>query len=398
MKILFITQNLPYPPDSGGKIKTYETIKLLAKKHKIFLACFLGNKDELRHTKKLEKLGLKVFIVYFPQTVIHFSKMRKFMGKSLFSTLPFLVYRHRNKEMMCIISEILKKESIDAIHIDHLTMAQYLPKKKEQIWVYDEHNIDSQTNWQIFQRAAWNKFKLFSLQEWIRMVVYEKRTIPRFDYCLSISKKDRKKLISLGAKEERALFYPIYYEGKKLWQWKENRHSILFAGSLAWWPNQDGLLWFIDKVLPLIANQFPQVRLKIIGRDDSDKLANHVAGNSCVELLGYVKDLTPHLKSAGVVIIPLRAGSGIRIKALTAMGAGVPVLSTNKGIEGLEVRHEREVIIADTPKAFSKAAVDLLTKSSLAKSLSKNGMEFVEKRYNKQNAQKVLENIYGKFD
>lgn len=395
MKILFLTPQLPFPPESGGLIKTFQTLKLLAKRHEVFLVCFTSSSLKAGFKKQLEDICQRAEVVVSPYPTAQFKDMKPFILKSLFSPMPFIVFRHHDKKMKDLVKRLIKKEKFDAIHIDHLNIASCLPKKKDCLWVLEEHNIESEINWGIFKREKWNKFKIFSFWEALKLTTYEKRVIPKFDYIFTISEEDKKKLVKLGVKKDKVFFLPTPFKTKNLFSFKRNLPVILFVGMLSWWPNKDGFFWFYQKVLPLIKQAIPGgVRFIVVGKGAAEEMVALNKKDPSFELVGYAKYLTKYLAKAGVFVVPLRAGSGIRIKILTALSAGLPVVSTTKGAEGVTRKTEGGIILADTPGEFAKAVVRIIKDKNFAKELSHEGIEFIKKNYNRQKAKEVLRKVY----
>lgn len=394
MKILYLTSRFPFPADSGGPIKTLRTLKLLAKNHQLFLLCFAPSKQYLSHQGHLEKLcsEVRVFVSNLPFD--HFKNIGSVILKSLFLPEPFIVYRHRDKRFKKAVDEILEKEKIDAIHIDHLNMSSYLPKKKNCLWVLEEHNIESEINWGIFKRERWNKFKLFSFLEALKSVVYEKRMISKFDYILTISRDDQRKLIRLGARKNNVFFLPAPFDINPRFCFKNQESVVLFVGMLSWWPNKDGLFWFYKSVFPLIKKEIADAEFLVIGKEATREMIGLDQKDPDFKLVGYVKDLEKYFGKAGVFIVPLQAGSGIRIKILTALSMGLPVVSTKKGAEGIVGKSGEGIILADSPNDFAQAVVEVLKNKSPAERLSKTGLDFIKKNYNEKKAKAVLEKVY----
>lgn len=394
MKILYLTQVLPYPPDSGGKIKTYQTLRFLSKKHQVYLVCFTPQSRDLTYQRNLQRLCAEVKVFVSNTPFDHFRNIHPIILKSLFLPEPFIVHRYRDGRFKKAVEEILEKEKIDAIHIDHLNMASYLPKKKDCLWVFEEHNLESEINWGIVKRERWNKFKFFSLIEGLKMVIYERVKIPRFDYLFAISESDRKKLIIIGARENRVFFLPTPFKTKPLFDLEKSKPIILFVGLLAWWPNKDGLLWFYEKVFPLVKQKIPKAELMVVGKEATKEMFDLDEKDPCFNLVGYVKDLDKYLSQAGVFVSPMRAGSGIRIKILTTLSVGLPVVSTTKGAEGIVDKASNGIILADSPEDFSQAVIDILKNKKLAEKLSKAGLDFVKRNFNQQKATNVLKKVY----
>ncbi len=397
MKILFITQVFPYPPDSGGRIKTYETLKLLGKKHEVYLVCFSPKLLSREQEEKILKICRSIKVITSLIPFSQFKDIKPFIFRHLFSPMPFIVNRFRNKKMEQIIKSLIKKEHFDAIHIDHINMAWVLSLKKECLWVLEEHNLESEIAWGIFRKEKWNKFKFFSLIEALKLNLFEKKMFSKFDWILAISPEDKNKMVKMVINEEKILFLPTAFKVKNLFKFKSLQKSpvILFVGMLSWWPNKDGFWWFYEKVFPLIKEAVAGVKLVVVGKEADEKIIETGRNDKQLEIIGYAKDIDPYFESANVFIAPLRSGSGIRIKILTALSRGLPVVSTKKGAEGIIQKSGPDLILADKPNDFAKAVIKLMKSKKMALKLSKEGIDFIRKDYNSQKAQKVLEKIYG---
>jgi len=394
VKILFITQILPYPLDSGGKIKTYQTVKALSRKHQVWLVCFAPESLPLLMIEKMRRVCYRVEIITSLYPTAQFKEIKMFIFKSIFSFLPFMVCRYRSREMKNLVEELVRKEKFDAIHIDHLNMAFYLPKKKNCLYILDEHNIESDLNWQIFCREKLNKFKLFSFLEWGKIKIYERRIVPRFDYWLAISNEDKKKLINLGAKEKNTFVAPIAFKPRPLFKFNKDRPLILFVSSLDWWPNKDGFWWFYKNVFPLVKAKIKNINFVVIGKNAALEMRNLMNEDKNLKVIGYVKNLEPYFRKTNVFIVPLRSGSGIRIKILKALSHGLPVVATRKGAEGVVKRNGQGLILTDNPQNFARTIMELINNEKKAQALSREGIDFMKKNYNPQKADNILRKVY----
>lgn len=393
MKILYLTQILPFPEDSGGRIKTYQTLRLLAKNHQVYLVCFVTSKNDFKYRKNLEKFCHQVKAFYNPIITSRFKKIPKILFSSLFSFLPFEVYRYFDSQMKLYIDRIAEREKFDAIHIDHINMSQYLPLEKNCLWVLEEHNIESEAALEIFKKER-SLFRLFYFWEFIKFWFFEKKILAKFDHILAISQEDKLTLINRGINKDKVTALPVSMQVKELYKSQEEK-NLLFLGYLSWWPNKDGFFWFADKVWPKIKKEIPKIKLSIIGQGANEKMRRIDEENEDVVLLGYVDNLTAHLSKTSVLIVPLRMGGGIRIKILTGLATGIPIVTTTIGTRGISVKKEREVLLADNPSEFAQAVIKVLRNEKLANQLSCQGLEFIKKNYSQQEAKKALSKVYG---
>jgi glycosyltransferase involved in cell wall biosynthesis len=157
-------------------------------------------------------------------------------------------------------------------------------------------------------------------------------------------------------------------------------NTMVFTGSFRYRPNYEAMYWFAGEVLPSIAAEIPNARVRVTGDHDGLQLPN----SRQVELLGFVDDIKPIVAGAWISLAPIHQGGGTRIKILEAMALHTPVVATSKGAEGLDARHGEHLLIADTPEAFSQACVRLLQDPGLRSELAHNAFELVKTRYNWQ--------------
>ena len=153
---------------------------------------------------------------------------------------------------------------------------------------------------------------------------------------------------------------------------------MIYLGAMDWLPNEDGILFFAEEVLPRLRALAPSVRLTVVGRNPSRRLAERLRAHPEIQALGRVEDVRPHMARGAVFVIPLRIGGGTRIKAYEAMAMGKAVVSTRVGVEGLPVRDGENLILADDPEAFATATARLLKDSTERERIGRNARAYVE--------------------
>lgn len=394
MKILYISQLLPYPLDTGGKIKAFKTIQALAKKHKVYLVCFVYKKAELKHRKEMEKICQKVKVFVWPLTRRKFKKLKTKLFFNFFSLKPFIFYRYFNPQMKKYVNNLLQKDKFDVIHIAHLNMTQYLPKKKNCLWIFEEHNIESEGKWSI---AKYERFPINIIFYWeaIRLWLMERKWLKRFTWVLAISGRDKQIIISRGVNKNKVLTLPLATKARSLFSWGQK--SLLFIGLLSWWPNKDALIWFINNLYFRLKEKIPGLKFYLVGAQPQPKLKKVVRNDQSIILTGYVKNINSYLKKAGCFILPFRMGSGVRIKLLMAMAAGIPVVGTKKGFEGfLTARETKSLLVADNKKKMTDYIVKVLNNKKFAQFISRKQLELIKEFYSQEEQRKVLDKIYGK--
>ena len=159
----------------------------------------------------------------------------------------------------------------------------------------------------------------------------------------------------------------------------ERENSVLFVGTLSYRPNLDAVLFLLDEIAPLVLKVRPQTEFKIIGRNPPSSLKARASEN--VRLLNTVEDISPYFARAGVLAVPLRAGAGTRFKILEAFAAGLPVVSTEIGAEGLGVKDQKELLISNSAEEFAESLCRVLENKALAFSLASRAQVLVKQQY-----------------
>ena len=397
MKILFITQFLPYPPDTGGKIKTWETLQILAKKHQVFLISFVDKKKDLIWEGEIKKIcyGVKTFVAPIITTSHKQLKWKALMG--VFNCKPFRVQKYFLNETADFISKLTKENRFDAVHCDHETSIQYLKyvsNRQNILKIYDEHNISSIGLWGYVEYEKKIIRKIAYFLEAMKFWLYEKKMMAVFDHILAISIIDKGRLIIKGKKQAGGVvFLPIPMKIKKLF--KFGNKNIIFVGLMSWWPNNDAVLWFYRRIYPLIKRESPKVNFWVVGANPTQEVKDIGVTDSSVKVFGYVDSIEGLIKKSGVFIAPIRAGAGIRLKILKAFSFGLPTVTTKKGLEGIEVGDRRRFPVAEGEKEFSQMVINVIRKKNLAEKLVSDEIKFIKKIYNHRSAQNILMKIYS---
>lgn len=391
MNILYITQLLPFPLDAGGKIKTYATLRAIARKHNVFLAAFTQKRGGRADAVRLKKqLGLKrVFTLFHPVVAeVNFRQHLWTMVRSIPTPFPYAVYKFFHPAMKRHIDAIVSATRFDCVWIDHASMIPYLPQKIPAR-ILEMHNAEHVLYARVAKEEARIHWKLFFFLESLKYKRFLARALGAFDHVFAISRTDKNALDALCPTTISVLppAIPAARAGKK----HHGPPSMLFVGLLTWYPNKMGVRWYIDKVAPIIRKKIPEATTIVVGQYARAKFFRPP---SDVRLVGYAKSLQPHIRRASVCIVPLHSGSGVRIKILEAMAHGVPVVSTTIGAEGIEATDEKIMMIADTPEDFAQAVISLLKNEDFRHRTAVRARAWVRKHFSQhlvnQKAEEVL--------
>jgi len=407
MNILFLTQILPYPPDAGPKVKTWHVLQALIEYgHSITLVSFV-RPDEGPHLPVLEKMCSAVHAV-----PIHRSRIADmgYMIKSYMTNRPFLIERDDLSPMQEMVNQLVKEGDFQFIHADQLTMVQFairgasaFPDKRPKV-IFDAHNAV----WTIVERMEENApffLKPVLAVETKRVKQYEGELLRTVDHVLAVTDIDRNLLeeamhFSKKRNHNRVspiTVIPIAVDTQKLKPVtrKVGSKNIVTLGTLHYPPNADGIRWFFNEVLPLIWKRIPDATLTIIGKNPPQDFLDFQERNSdLVKVTGYVPDLVPYLEQSAVMVVPVRAGGGMRVRILEAFAYAMPVVTTTVGLEGIQAFHDRDVFVADTEVDFAYRTTDLIENTSLQDKLSSHGRQLAETRYDWQVVLSAMDLIY----
>jgi polysaccharide biosynthesis protein PslH len=416
MHILFLTQIIPYPPDAGPKVKTWNVLRYLVNQgHRVTLASFI-RPEEKPYLNAVKEICSEVYTIE-----IHRSRLAdiRFWLRSHFTGRPFLIERDDISEMRELVQTLLISDAIDIIHADQLTMCQYalqdqeislvrdnVNQKPHPVRIFDAHNAV----WTIVERMGQNApyiLKKLANLEAHRVKKYEGMIVKCFEHTLVVSTQDSHSLLeAVEAIDTNRLkdqipitVIPIAIDTQLLQPVNRinGSRNIVTMGTLHYPPNADGIRWFILEVFPIIKQKIPDASLTIIGKNppgDFIKIAQQQPDS--ITVTGYVPDLTPYLEKAEVMVIPVRAGGGMRVRILEAFARGMPVVTTTVGIEGIEAIPDEEVVIKDTPSEFAQAVVNLLNNRNNQDNLASKGRQLAEARYDWKVVLEKLDVIYSK--
>lgn len=364
MKILWLNAGLLLPLDKGGKLRTWHLMRHLALDHDITYVSF-GDPDHTPADRDgMREVCSRIETIPRADTPKGTLRFKAEAAAHLLSPLPYAIAKYRSGRFRNVVRRLLARERFDLIVCDFLFPAVNLPRRLPCPAVIFTHNVESE----IWRRHAETKQNpiaraLFGLQA-RRMLRYESRALSRFDLILTVSGTDRDTLRELYGASISAPIHVVrtgvdtgYFH--PLPDVPVNPAHLVFTGSMDWLPNEDGMLYFVREILPLIRRQAPSATFSIVGRAPTPAV-QRLAQEAGVEVTGRVDDVRPHVARGGVYVVPLRIGGGTRIKIFEAMAMGRAVVSTTVGAEGLPVRDGHDIVLADGPQAFADAVARLM--------------------------------------
>lgn len=379
MKIIFLAHLFPLPQDSGGKIKSYHTLRALSERHETHVISFLRTRDEADRAPELESMCASVCAVPLVRGRLRYLSDA---ALSLAARRSFIVSRDFRREMARLVQERVERIRPDVIHIDHLQMAQFVDFDSAPKTVLDQHNVESTIIRRIAQTSPSQGMRLYARLEWPKLRAYELWACRKASLVTTVSDEDRIALQAMDPQLTHVHTVPIGVDTDYFRPVERSAGSvnILSIGTMHWPPNVESMLYFYKEILPLVRRQIPQCTLTIAGQQPVAAI-RALAADPVVRVTGYVSDAREVARDCAVFVVPLLSGSGVRVKILNAMAMGLPIVSTSVGAEGLDARPGTAMLIADTPDGFARAVVEVMKRRDLADRLGREGRALVCEKY-----------------
>jgi sugar transferase (PEP-CTERM/EpsH1 system associated) len=397
VRILWVKAGGLLPLDSGGRIRSYNLVRELAKRHQVTFFGFHSRQDNAAHAE-LDQICERVlcFPLKLPKPK-SFAEFRQYLT-GIASGEPHSVRKYYRAHVARELRALLEKESYDVVVCDFVIAGSVIPWDVSCPKVLFTHNVEA-TIWKRHYDVASNPlWKLLSWREWRAMERSENGYLKKVDLVIAVSKADRDVFSQLIPPEKLAVI-PTgvdvdFFQPRPA---AEEEDTLVFTGSMDWLPNEDGMVYFIEEILPRISQQVPAIKLIVVGRKPSRRLQGLAIANPQVELTGWVEDVRPHLARGAVCIVPLRVGSGTRLKIFEAMSMGKAVVSTTIGAEGLPVESGSNVLLADSPEHFTISVVRLLRDRALRQRLGAAARNLVATKFSWSSVAAEFEAALGRF-
>jgi sugar transferase (PEP-CTERM/EpsH1 system associated) len=369
------------PLDSGGKIRSYHTVKSLAKHWPTTVITFYPEVEDDQNGG-LRQYVDKLITVPLRQRSERVTEAINY-ASAVLTSRPYMFQKFCRSEVVRAVREEITKTQYDLIICDFLLACGAVPFEVEIPKVVFTHNVECRI-WERHFNVAGNIVRrLIAKREWNTLANIERRYLMQADAVLAVSPADRDEFVSWGLPTDKVMSVPTGVDTDFFSPRPESPSSakLVFTGSMDWMPNQDGILFFLDEIYPLIQSKIANVQLKIVGRKPPGKVlqaANRLPG---VTVTGWVDDVRTYLAEADVCIVPLRVGSGTRLKIFEAMAMAKATVSTTIGAEGLPVTDGVDIVIADSPADFAARTLDLLQDSQKRERIGKAARALVESKY-----------------
>ncbi len=381
VRVLWVKVGGLWPLDRGGRIRSFHTIAELSRRHRVTVLTTHGPGDDPEEL--IRRLPHCERVVSVPHALPK-QGTRRFAAalvRSWLSPLPVDLWKCRVPALRAEVARLVSAGAVDLCVADFLAAAANVPRGGAVPVVLFEHNVEHV----IWRRLAWVETRPVQRAllevEWRKMRRGESRACAQAHLTVAVSDRDRELLAALvpGARV-RAIPTGVDTAFFTRNGRPETPGALVFVGAMDWHPNEDGVLHFVEAILPRIRREAPEASLTVVGRNPTARL-RAVGAGAGVRVTGTVDDVRPYVDEAAVCVVPLRVGGGTRLKIFEALAMAKPVVSTAVGAEGLPLVPGEHFLQADTPDDFAAAVVSLLRDAPRRAALGLAGRRLVEERF-----------------
>jgi sugar transferase (PEP-CTERM/EpsH1 system associated) len=379
--LLYLVHRLPYPPNKGDKVRSFNLLRHLSARHRVFLGTFIDDPQDEAYVDKVRNYCADLHIVRLSPRAARLRSLRGLLaGEAL--TLPY----YRNAGLQAWVSRTLDEQAIDATVIFSSAMAQYVGDVAQLPTLVDFVDVDSAKWTQYAANHRWPLSWLYR-REGERLLAFERSVAQRATrsffvtenetelFCRSAPEsKGRVEAMSNGVDAE--FFSPEHVFSSP---YASSEVALVFTGAMDYWPNIDAVSWFAAEILPQLLPRWPGLRFYIVGRSPAPAVSALASEN--VVVTGTVDDVRPYLQHAAVVVAPLRLARGIQNKVLEAMSMGLPVVASQECAGAIDAVAERDFMTAGTVGDYLRQIESLLHSPDRAAAMGKAARQQVLARY-----------------
>jgi polysaccharide biosynthesis protein PslH len=381
LRIMWVKIGGLWPLTSGGRLRSYHTLVQLARRHHVTVVTTHDPQEAGAEPASWARAGIEVFSTPFAPIKRGTVGFARALARSYLSGLPVDLWKVQVPGVRITAERLLEQDAADVCIVDFLSAMPNVPDRIGRPLILFEHNVESLIWKRLRDMETRLPVKALLEIEWRKMRRYEMAACRRADLTLAVSETDRTHLAALapGACVEsiNTGVDTEYFSPNGI---PEDPYELVFTGSMDWYPNEDAMLHFVERILPLVRREIPQVRTTVVGRNPSERLRS-VAAAAGIQVTGTVDDVRPYVARAAIYIVPLRVGGGTRLKIFEALAMGKAVVATSVGAEGLPLRPDHEFVQADDPPEFATAVVSLLRNPERRRAIATQGRRLVEERY-----------------
>jgi len=394
LKILLLVNRVPWPVKDGGTLAHYNLLKGLSDAGcDITLAAMNTSKHHVDVNKlpaTFTRLA-KLHTTFVDNRVKALPAFINLFGKQSYNIQRFITPAYEQ-----LLVDLLSKQHFDLILFDGLYTAPYIDvvRKHSQakIWLR-QHNVE----YKIWESLA-HQTKQLLKKNYVKLLTnrlkkFEQQVLPKFDAIIALTQKDITDMQALGC-HQPMFVSPVGIDFKQtVSKVTVQPKSVFHLGAMDWQPNQQAMEWFVTEVWPLVIKQEPDAIFYMAGKKMPASFKKYQTSN--IKIMGEVEDATVFMQSKQIMVVPLFAGSGIRVKILEGMSLAKAIVTTTLGVEGIDAQNKEHVLVADDASAFANAIVELLQNQSMAEQLGNEAKQLATDQYHNNKVIARLLNFYN---
>jgi sugar transferase (PEP-CTERM/EpsH1 system associated) len=398
MKLLMLCHRMPYPPHKGEKIRAWNILKFLAERHDVSLVCLADDVADLEHIEQLRPYAGEILVERIRPRLDLALALPSILGMQPI-TIPYFYSRALQRRMDALI----ERKEIHGLLCSSSPMAAYVFRSRqlERIAqmrrVMDLIDVDSH-KWRQYAAASSFCTAWVYRHEMHHLAAFERRIAREFHRVLLSSERERRYFPDASA-IDRLSAMPNgvdleFFSPNQVAEAPARAEPILvFTGVMSYRPNVDGILWFVDRILPRVRAVVPRVQLHVVGSQPDRKIVR-LERTRGITVTGYVDDVRPYLKAASVCIVPLRIARGLQNKVLEAMAMGRAVVTTREAFEGIEATPGRDLLVANDEAGFADAVIELLQNAGRRSEVGRCARARVEREYAWSENLRLLDELF----
>ncbi len=394
MKILILSNKPPYPPKDGGSIAIYNLAKGLATLgNEVHILAMNTSKHRL---KKILQPNIDNLTIQYVDVNTDIKPLALLINL-FFSRIPYTASRFYSNQFKETLIELINKTNYDIIQLEGPYLGFYISsirKITSTPIVIRAHNIEHE----IWKRVAIHeknpilRFYYSNLSK--RIIRFERNILSQSDGILPITERDYQAFKNFGITLPMEVA-PVAVELINTRRNLTQQRAIMFLGALDWAPNQEGIIWFVEKVWPFVLNKNAYLVFHIAGRNAPLWLQKKLTDTRNVLFHGEVEKSSDFLETADIMVVPILSGSGMRVKIIEAMAYGKVVITTTIGAEGIPVENGKQLIVIDEPQKMAYSIIQLLEHPKSMEEIAKNAFNFVRETFDINNIASKVNNFYN---
>lgn len=362
-ELLFLSHRIPYPPDKGDKIRSWNILKGLAEHYRVHLGCFIDAEEDLKYVDHLRGVC----------DSCHFARLNPLSAR-LWSTTallngdPLTLRYYRNAGLQSWVDDLVRERSLESVFVFSGAVAQFVPASlNEKVrCIVDFVDVDSDKWRQYAETKPWPASWIYD-REGRKLLEFERKVAAQSDAGLFVSPAEAEFFRKLAPESSdkishinNGVDFEFFDPGQAFeTPFRVNERPLVFTGAMDYWPNADAVIWFTEQVLPRLREERKDVHFYIVGSKPGSEV-KALERHDAVTVTGRVEDVRPYLAYAAAVVAPLRISRGVQNKVLEGMAMARPVVATSQALEGIDAVYGEEVLKADDPDEFIEKILSLL--------------------------------------